>query len=150
MHEPQHDLLSAYIDHACTPQETEQLTAHLQGCALCRDAMETLRALQRDLRELPSPVLGFDLAARLQDRLQAAPPSSKKHPVRWWRTWQSASLVVAASLVSGLWLGTLLEGTGPRNALPVDITMVRVFDPIPPGSLRTASMLYPKAEELKP
>lgn len=149
MHEPQHELLSAYIDHACTPQETEQLATHLQACPICHKALDRLLALRQNLRELPSPTLGFDLAARLQDRLQPAPAPKKRSP-GWWITWHPAGLAVAASLVSGLWLGTLLDGTARPDTSPMDIAMVRVFDPIPPGGLCTASMPCPQAEDLKP
>lgn len=149
MHEPQHDLLSAYIDHACTPQETKRLTVHLQGCSICREALDTLRALRKDLLELPSPTLGFDLAARLQDQLRPV-STPKNRSTGWWRIGHPAGLAIAASLVSGLWLGTLLDGTAPPDTLPMDIAMVRVFDPIPPGGLCTASMPCPQTEDIKP
>lgn len=149
MHEPQHELLSAYIDHTCTPQETEQLTTHLQACPICRNALDRLLALRQSLREMPSPTLGFDLAARLQDRLQPA-SAPKKRGLGGWMAWHPAGLAVAASLVSGLWLGTLLDGTARPDASPMDIAMVRVFDPIPPGGLCSTRALCPQAEELNP
>lgn len=149
MHTPQHDLLSAYVDHACTPQESEQLTAHLQGCPICRNALDALIALRQSLRELPSPTLGFDLAAQLQDRLRTE-PAPRRFALTRWLTWQPAGLAVAASLVSGLWLGTLLDSTTQPNAVPMDIAMVRVFDPIPPGGLCTASALCLQVEDYNP
>lgn len=149
MHTPQHDLLSAYIDHACTPREAEQLTAHLQGCPTCRDALDALLSLRQSLRELPSPTLGFDLAARLQDRLRTQPAPGRRALIRWL-TWHPAGLAITASLVSGLWLGTLLDSTTQPEVPPVSVAMVRVFDPIPPGGLCTASALCRQAEDLNP
>ncbi|MBV6272685.1 zf-HC2 domain-containing protein [Alcaligenaceae bacterium CGII-47] len=149
MHTPQHDLLSAYIDDACTPQETEQLSTHLQTCPICRNALAALIALRQDLRELPSPTLGFDLAAQLQDRL-VTKPAPRRPMLPRWLSWHPAGLAVAASLISGLWLGTLLDSTTQRDAVSVDIAMVRVFDPIPPGGLCTASALCRQAEDYQP
>ena len=90
---------------------------------------------------LPSPALGFDLAAQLQDRLAQ---DLAQRPTRSRRTgwnllgWMPTGLAAGAALVSGVWLGGLLLGTGA--ALPAaSPAMARVFDPVPPGGLCAAA-----------
>ncbi|WP_025917724.1 anti-sigma factor [Herminiimonas sp. CN] len=138
MHCPQHNKLSAYLDRALAAREYGQLTAHLQTCPLCRHQLEALAALQRNLRDLPSPVLGFDLAARLQDRIRSG--AVQRRPVRsFWSAWGPAGLAATAALTGGVWLGVLLTGGTVASAPPA--ALVRVFDPVPPGGLCAAAEL---------
>ena len=52
--------------------------------------------------------------------------------------WMPTGLAAGAALVSGVWLGGLLLGTGA--ALPAaSPAMARVFDPVPPGGLCAAA-----------
>lgn len=132
---PRYDELSAYADHMLKPREQERFAAHLAGCPVCRRRLDEISALGQSLRALPSPALGFDLGARLEDRLRAG--SVRKRPQPFWPNWVPAGLAVAA-MASGIWLGGLLVGAGvsaPRA------TMVRVFDPVPPGGLCAAAEL---------
>lgn len=132
---PQYDELSAYADHMLKPREQERFAAHLAGCPVCQRRLDELSALRQSLRALPSAALGFDLGARLEDRLRAG--SVRRRPQPFWPNWVPAGLAVAA-MASGIWLGGLLVGGGvsaPRA------TMVRVFDPVPPGGLCAAAEL---------
>jgi anti-sigma factor RsiW len=134
---PRYEELSAYLDDMLTPAERERLAVHLPDCPLCRGRLEQLSALRQSLRELPSPVLGFDLAARLGDRLTA--PPARRPQRRFWRGWLPAGLSAVVALGSGVWLGSLLvsgSGGAPAAAIPL-----RVFDPVPPGGLCAASEL---------
>lgn len=134
---PKHDALSAYVDDMLTPGERERLAGHLPSCPACRTRLDELSALRQSLRELPSPMLGFDLAARLEERLRAA--SAPRRPVRrFWAGWAPGGLSAVAALASGVWLGGLLIGAG-AGAPPA--SMVRVFDPVPPGGLCAAAEL---------
>jgi anti-sigma factor RsiW len=138
MHCPQHNKLSSYLDLAMADQERVRFAAHLQNCALCQRQLEALTALQRNLRDLPSPVLGFDLSARLQDSMRRG--SMRRWPARsFWPAWGSTGLATAASLACGVWLGALLTGATAAGAPPA--AMVRVFDPVPPGGLCAATEL---------
>ena len=49
-------------------------------------------------------------------------------------------LAASAALVSGVWLGGVLLG-GTTTAIATRVTMVRVFDPVPPGGLCAAAEL---------
>lgn len=138
MHCPQHDKISAYLDQAMAARESAQFTQHLENCPLCRHQLGELTALQKNLRDLPSPVLGFDLAARLQDRIRSG--AVPRPPVRsFWPAWGVPGLAATASLACGVWLGVLLTGGTAASAPPA--AMVRVFDPVPPGGLCAATEL---------
>ncbi|NMM29163.1 MAG: zf-HC2 domain-containing protein [Glaciimonas sp.] len=138
MHCPQHNKLSTYLDHAMVPQEHAPFTIHLQSCPLCQFQLATLAALQQNLRDLPSPVLGFDLAARMQDSLRSR--TVQRQPTRpFWFAWGPTGLAAAAALTCGVWLGALLTGGTVASAPPA--AMVRVFDPVPPGGLCAAPEL---------
>lgn len=145
---PRHDDLSAYMDDMLTPGERELLAGHVSTCPLCRGRLDQLSVLRQSLRELPSPALGFDLAARLEERLRAAP--ARRRPVfpflAGWSNWAPGGLSAVVALASGVWLGGLLIG-GAGSAPPAAITM-RVFDPVPPGGLCAAPELCRVAKGL--
>lgn len=135
---PQHYKISVYLDHAMAAQERTQFAMHVETCPLCRHQLESVAALQTNLRDLPSPVLGFDLAARLQDRIRSS--AVQRQPARsFWFAWAPGGLAAAASLACGVWLGALLTGGTVASAPPA--AMVRVFDPVPPGGLCAATEL---------
>lgn len=135
---PQHYRISAYLDRAMVAREYAQFTEHVGTCPLCRHQLEALTAIQQNLRDLPSPVLGFDLASRLQDRIRSG--SVQRRPARpFWPAWSLPGLAATASLVCGVWLGILLTGGTVASAPPA--AMVRVFDPVPPGGLCAATEL---------
>lgn len=129
---PRHDDLSAYLDDMLAPRESGRLSGHLPHCPLCRERLAELDATRQVLRELPSPTLGFDLAARLEHRLRAA-PSRRRAARSFWAGWALGGLSSAAALTAGIWLGGLLIGAA-ASAPPAAMTL-RVFDPVPPGGL---------------
>ena len=139
---PRHDELSAYADEAMKPSERARFYQHLQTCPLCQQRLEDLHALRQSLRALPSPTMGFDLASRLEDRLRR-PPQPRHRP--WRGLWSGSGLMptgltAGIALVSGVWLGGLLLGSGTAT-VATPVSMVRVFDPVPPGGLCAAAEL---------
>lgn len=139
---PRHNELSAYADQAMKPGERARFNQHLQTCPICQQQLEDLQALRQDMHALPSPTLGFDLASRLEGRLQREP--QRRHwswPALWGGSgWMPTGLAAGVALVSGVWLGGLLLGGSTTTAVP-RATMVRVFDPVPPGGLCAAAEL---------
>lgn len=142
---PRTEDLSALIDHALPAQVQASLQQHLHNCSVCRRELGALQTLRQQLLALPSPTLGFDLAAQLQDRLARRPARPQR---TGWNLlgWLPTGLAAGAALASGVWLGGLLLGTGA--ALPAaGPSMARVFDPVPPGGLCAAAEIcrLPKA-----
>lgn len=139
---PRHDALSAYADQAMKPAERTRFQQHFQSCPICQQQLQDLQALGQGLRALPSPILGFDLASRLEGRLQHQPPRRHRPwPALWGGfDWMPTGLAAGVALVSGIWLGGLLLGGGSVVAVP-RAPMVRVFDPVPPGGLCAAAEL---------
>ncbi|NMM77019.1 anti-sigma factor [Acidovorax sp. SRB_24] len=133
---PQHHKLSVYADHQMPPAERARFDRHLQGCPLCQQRLNDIAALRNGLRKLPSPRLGFDLAAQLNDRLCAQPPGMRPAAGRWLG-WVPAGLATGLALASGVWMGGLLLGAGAARA--PSASLVRVFDPVPPGGLCAAA-----------
>ncbi|MDY0107616.1 MAG: zf-HC2 domain-containing protein [Giesbergeria sp.] len=137
---PTNEALSAYADRMLAPRDRTRLERHLQGCRACQHRIDELVSLQNALRALPSPTLGFDLSARLEDRLRHRQP--RRQPRHWlggWSGWVPAGFAAGMALASGVWMGGLLIGGGAASTRPA--TMVRVFDPVPPGGLCAAAEL---------
>lgn len=139
---PRTEDLSALSDQALPEPAQAALQQHLQTCPICRQQLQALQALRQQLRALPSPTLGFDLAAQLQDRLPPHAPRARRAgwKPRGWRVqdWIPTGLMAGAALVSGLWLGGLLLGSGAA-VTATGPAMARVFDPVPPGGLCAAA-----------
>ncbi len=136
---PRTEDLCALCDHALSARAQAALQQHLRGCAVCRRQLDAIQLLRQELRALPSPTLGFDLAARLPDLLpRRAPKPRRGH----WSLlgWIPTGLAAGAALVSGVWLGGVLLGAGAAVTAPQP-AMVRVFDPVPPGGLCAATEL---------
>lgn len=134
---PKHADLSVYMDDMMAAGERGRFMQHLRVCPLCQARLDELNLLRRDLRALPSPVLGFDLSARLEERMRT--DTRRKKQVRPSRlNWWPAGLAAALSLASGVWLGGLLIGGG---AVGAPAGAARVFDPVPPGGLCAAAEL---------
>lgn len=134
---PRYVDLSAYADNMLNPEEHRALAQHVGSCPVCQRSLGEMLALQKGLQALPSPTLGVDLSAAWEERAER-----RKTPRRvthsFWSGWGVPGLTVALSLVSGVWLGGLMGGSA-ISAAPV--SMVRVFDPVPPGGLCAAAEL---------
>lgn len=143
---PQYPEISAYMDNMLVPAERDRFLFHLQTCQVCRHRLDELEQLQLRLRELPSPVLGFDLAARLEERMRT--DAVRRSPARAsWFGWSVGGLAASLSLVAGVWLGGFLIG-GSAAMAPV-AGVVRVFDPVPPGGLCAAAELCGLSKGMK-
>src|SRR5690349_21658611 len=102
---PRDDEISAYVDDMLPPVARRQLAAHLPACPRCRQRLEEFSALRHALQQLPSPQLGFDLAARLQPQWGARPAhQSSRRPWLNWVGWGGPGLAAALSIASGVWL----------------------------------------------
>jgi anti-sigma factor RsiW len=135
---PEYLDISAHVDGMLDPAERLRLDTHLRDCPHCRRRLEQLQLLRRDLRALPMPTPGVDMATLIGQRIGADRRSRRRAERRFWISWGAPGLGVAASLAIGIWLGALL-GVGALGAAP-GLTM-HVFDPVPPGGLCAATEL---------
>ena len=76
------DHLSEYIDDELTPQEAQEVQAHLAGCLSCAQAYQELLVVVEELQEFPQPALpeGFHqaLMAELQKTAQRMPATAPR------------------------------------------------------------------------
>ena len=78
------ELISASLDGALSPAETEKLNAHLAQCPDCRALLEELSALHAALSDLPPVEVPSGLTERIMAAVAAeqvlpfAPPEQKK------------------------------------------------------------------------
>jgi anti-sigma factor RsiW len=137
---PRDEEISVFVDQMLAPEARQQFALHLRSCAACSQRLERLNLLRRDLHQLPSPTLGFDLAAQLEQRLRPRPERVRARSPRWpWLGWSGPGVAAVCSIVAGVWLGGMLVGGGVAVAPPT--AMLRVLGPVPPGSLCAAPEL---------
>ena len=65
------ELLSSYVDDACSELEKQAVEQHIAGCADCRQALAELRLIVAALREMPDIPLPTGFCEDFQTRLAA-------------------------------------------------------------------------------
>ena len=101
------ELISAAIDGALSPAETEKLNAHLTQCPECEALYKELTALHTALGDLPPVEVPADLTERIMAAVAAEQvlpfaPAEKKHSSRHWQKWLASAAVLAVVLM-GTW-----------------------------------------------
>jgi hypothetical protein len=106
-HEETRAHLSALIDGALPVAEAARVEAHLEGCAVCRAALDDLRATVTMVREVEPMGAPEGFAGRVRARLEAAPQPG----AAWTRagvrralprvqvSWRSAAAAAAVALI---------------------------------------------------
>jgi anti-sigma factor (TIGR02949 family) len=96
------DLLEPYLDGDLTPEESERLRAHLEGCAACAAELALAGRVQAGLRALPQPDCPPELLARVlkTGRGEAVAFPSGARTLR-----QRFAAVAAAAAVAALAVG---------------------------------------------
>jgi predicted anti-sigma-YlaC factor YlaD len=130
--------LSAWLDDELEEAAGAMLTAHLQGCAVCREEWRQLTALDAALGNLAAPVplgLASTVAAKV------------RRPVRR-SGWQAIAL--AACLVLGIALGGTMArtfyGGAASNEAGAEVASLEVFHDFPQGSLGAVVASYQPEE----
>ena len=153
---PPADALSALIDDALPPAARDKVLAHSAACPLCAAQLAELRALHEAFQDLPATALGFDLGARVIERLQAeAPGAASRQPLRARPHWLAsikgffidlpawrAALVPLVGTTAALGFGVVLGGmlliedeAMPSGSPSATLVAMSLFDPVPPGNL---------------
>lgn len=146
-HRPDLETLSAWLDGELDDAARQRVDEHLADCPACAAEAVALRELSAGFAAMRGETLGYDLAGVIEGRLAAAPrapsPASvaRRQPRRWL-AWLPATVGAAASLALGIGLGSALLGGSAGTAGNVAdgapatlVSAMRVFDPMPPGSV---------------
>ena len=103
--------LSAYLDGELTPEDAEEVRAHLTRCVSCREELARLRAVKSLLGRLPEHAAPEELLASLASRPSGA-AASRLPSFGWiWRAaFRRPAAVAAAVLVMALIAVPLVRG----------------------------------------
>lgn len=65
------DLLSGYVDHELTQQQSQRVRVHLESCEACRRLHDDLRNMKEQLRQLSWPLSDEEMLDKLEKDLFA-------------------------------------------------------------------------------
>jgi anti-sigma factor RsiW len=155
--------LSAYQDRELEPKEQEQVRSHLLGCRACREQFAELERVWQTLEELqeirPDPWFYPQLVRKVKEVRErgSLPGLQLVFPVL--RTSAIASILLAIGILTGAYLGNImvqrdffpLQLEPPADSREVLFDSLKVFDPVPPGTLahRYLQLASHKESELK-
>lgn len=143
-HQPDIESLSAWLDGELDESARRRLEMHLADCPACAAQLAALRDLAAAFDVLRVDAPGFDLSGLVEDKLAASArrlsPAARRQPDQpagWFGrlAWLPAGLAAAASLALGIGMGAALPGDRADAEPPMLVSAMRVFDPMPPGSL---------------
>lgn len=66
------DLLSGYVDHELTQQQSQRVRIHLDSCESCRRLHADLKAMKEQLRQLSYPLSDEEVLEKLEKDLFAS------------------------------------------------------------------------------
>lgn len=106
------DRFSAYIDGALTGRSMQQVVAHLDSCAECRQEFAGWRAMQSALSDLGPAKAPSELALRLRVAIsQEQSRTARQTLARWHVRWQNTMAPFLLRASAGLASAVLLLGT---------------------------------------
>jgi len=103
--DPWLERLSEYVDEDLAPSERAACEAHLAGCEPCRELLDDLRRVQREVRALPARPPARDLWPGIERGLTRVVPRS-----RWLLAFAAGVLVTLGALLAYRFLAS--RGTG--------------------------------------
>lgn len=121
VHEPNLDMLSAYVDGALSPDAMRSMEQHLRRCDDCSRALEAERGFLRSLDSMAEVRPPEDFVNRVMGRVAQYPAHRPGTSLPWREAmrWSvAASAVVAVALVAALaWLvgSGALADTSPAS-----------------------------------
>lgn len=132
---PRTEALSARLDEQLGARARAAIDEHLAQCPVCTARFAELGELRVALNGLPDPILDFDLAEVIRNRLANEVP--RRRAARARRRWLELAplgIGAAACLALGLGMGmAVTAGGGVAVARP--LVVMSVFAPIAPGGL---------------
>ncbi len=89
--------LSAYMDGECTPEEAEQIRAHLSDCAECEMLLASFKETSEWVAAASEVSIPDDLHAGIMNSLKHAKAQKTGSPIHFMRRW--STVAIAASLL---------------------------------------------------
>ncbi len=130
--------LFAYAHRMLDPQEESRVSAHLAGCAACRESMSDYRRLHEALDEWRpvAPSAWFDARARAKVRSQASARPAFSLWSHAWARWAAAMTAAALMAVSSIWL---FRGRATRFESPAKTVTTASSNPAQPARSQSTS-----------
>ena len=140
--------LSAFHDGELKSQEQERISDHLESCPACRERyaeMEKLWQALGDFKEiLPEPGFYGQLVKKINESNETRSPASFQWFFQLFSSpWATSTLLIAGILI-GTFLGNILaksdlfpfqQSQASHSQAAIEVFSLKVFDPIPPGTL---------------
>jgi anti-sigma factor RsiW len=130
------------------PQEQERVSDHLENCPACRERyaeMEKVRQALGDFKEiLPEPGFYGQLVKKINESSETRSPAGFQWLFQFFSSPWATSTVLIAGILIGTFLGNILaksdlfpfqQNQGAYSQAAVEVFSLKVFDPIPPGTL---------------
>ena len=140
--------LSAFQDGELRQHEQERVSDHLESCPACRERyaeMEKVWQALGDFKEiLPEPGFYGQLVKKINESHETRFPAGFQWLSQFFSSpWATSTLLIAGILI-GTFLGNILvksdlfpfqQNQAAHSQAAVEVFSLKVFDPIPPGTL---------------
>jgi predicted anti-sigma-YlaC factor YlaD len=139
--------LSAYQDGELDPKEQEQVKTHLLNCQSCSEQFAQLERTWQTLGELkeihPDPWFYPQLVRKIKKPRERGLSLGLQWAFQRIRTPAIASILLAVGILAGAYLGNIMtrcdffpfQPAQPSYSQEAFLDSLKVFDPIPPGTL---------------
>lgn len=147
--------LNSYLDGELSNREKDHVESHLRSCEACCKQFDTLRRVEGILEVISVPPVPDGLASRVMAKAQKRRSFSEgKGNAFWPQQWQPLKWFMAIStpmrlaacglIVLACMLGALMSQevfVSQKVAADIELSEMKWFDPVPPGSVGSAYLM---------
>jgi anti-sigma factor RsiW len=140
--------LSAFQDGELKPHEQEGVSEHLESCSACREQYAEMEKVWRALGDFKEILPEAEFYGQLVKKINYSDETRIPGRFSWFfqifsSPWATATLLIAGILV-GTFLGNILaksdlfpfqQNQATHSQAASEVFSLKVFDPIPPGTL---------------
>jgi predicted anti-sigma-YlaC factor YlaD len=139
--------LSAYQDREVEPRKQEQVRSHLLSCRACREQFAELERVWKIVGQFeeihPDQWFYRQILGKIKEPRERGLWSTIERFFQPLRTPAIASILLAIGILAGTYLGNILarsdflpfKPTQPTYSQEALFDSLKVFDPVPPGTL---------------
>ena len=140
--------LSAFQDGELKPQEQGRIDEHLESCPLCRERYEEMEKVWQalgDLREInPEPGFYGQLVKKINECHETLSPAGFQRIFQFFSSSWAMCTLLFIGILAGTFLGNILakselfpfqQRQASYSQEAIEVFSLKVFDPIPPGTL---------------